>query len=177
MQVLQQIIRWDEAISRRCYFSLQYPGLIRVLQAISWLGDGAIWVVLAVGLPVVYGAQGIAVTFSMLLAAIVNVVCFRPIKDRFKRLRPFNRFHDIEAKTKAGGQYGFPSSHTIHAVSFLVALVIFQPALGGLMGGVVVVIALSRVILGVHYFGDIICASVLGGLSGGGATWVVWSFL
>ncbi len=171
--VLQKLIHWDEVVTRRCYFALQYRHLITILQKISWLGDGPIWLVLMVGFPVVQGKQGFYLSLSMMLAALINVVCFKPIKNRIKRQRPFVRFDDMVAKTKAGGQYSFPSSHTTHAVSFLVSLGVFQPSLVLLMGVFVLVIALSRVILGVHYLGDIIIATVLGVASGMGAVLAV----
>ena len=170
---LQKLMHWDEVVTRRCYFAFQHKYLITVLQKVSWLGDGPIWLALIVGLPVVQGKQGFYVGLSMLLAALINVVCFKPIKNRIKRQRPFVRFDDMAAKTKAGGQYSFPSSHTTHAVSFLVSLGVFQPALVMLMGIFVAVIALSRVILGVHYLGDIFAACVLGTASGAGAVLAV----
>ena len=170
---LQKLMHWDELVTRRCYFALQHRHLITVLQKISWLGDGPIWLVLIVGFPLVQGKQGFYVSLSMLLAALINVMCFKPIKNRIKRQRPFVRFDDMAAKTKAGGQYSFPSSHTTHAVSFLVSLGVFQSSLVMLMGVFVAVIALSRVILGVHYLGDIVAACVLGIASGVGAVFAV----
>jgi len=173
--VLQKLMHWDEVVTRRFYFALQHRYLVTALQKISWLGDGPIWLALIVGFPIVQGKQGLYVSLSMLLAALINVVCFKPIKNRIKRQRPFVRFDDMVAKTKAGGQYSFPSSHTTHAVSFLVSLGVFQPSLAVLMGLFVLVIALSRVILGVHYLGDIVIAAVLGVVSGVGAVLVVVS--
>jgi undecaprenyl-diphosphatase len=171
--VLQKLVSWDEVITRRCYFALQQKCLITTLQKISWLGDGPIWLVLIIGGPIVQGEQGFYVSVAMLLAALINVLCFRPIKYRIKRLRPFERFADMTANTKVGGQYSFPSSHATHAVSFLMSLGAFQPSLVVFMGVFVLVIALSRVILGVHYLGDIIIAAVLGIASGMGSVWVV----
>jgi len=171
--VLQKLVHWDEVVTRRCYFTLQNKQLITLLQKISWLGDGPIWLVLIVGFPIIEGKQGLYVSLSMLLAALVNVFCFKPIKNRIKRQRPFVRFDDMIAKTKAGGQYSFPSSHTTHAVSFLVGLGMFEPSLVVLMSAFVLVIALSRVILGVHYLGDILIAAVLGVASGISAVLIV----
>lgn len=164
--VLQELIRWDEGVTRRCYFALQHRHLVAILQKISRLGDGPIWLALIVGCPIAQGKQGLYVSLSMLLAALINVGCFKPIKNHIKRQRLFVKFDDMVAKTKAGGQYSFPSSHTTHAFSFLMTLVVFQPSLAVLMGVFVFVIALSRVILGVHYLGDIFVAAVLGVASG-----------
>lgn len=171
--VLKKLIAWDEAVTRRCYFALQQKYLIAILQKVSWLGDGPIWLALIVGLPMVNGEPGFYVSLSMLLAALLNIVCFRPIKNCTKRHRPFVRFDDMTAKTKAGGQYSFPSSHTTHAFSFLVSLGVFQPSLLVLMGVFVFIVALSRVVLGVHYMGDIFVAAVLGVVSGVSAVQVV----
>ena len=164
--VLQKLISWDEVVTRRCYFALQHRSLIAILQKISWLGDGPIWLALIVGFPIAQGKPGFYVSLSMLLAALINVFCFKPIKNHIKRQRPFVRFDDMAAKTKAGGQYSFPSSHTTHAFSFLMSLLVFQSSLVVLMGAFVLVIALSRVILGVHYLGDSLVGGVLGVGSG-----------
>ena len=158
--------RCDENASRKLYLFLQHPRLVRALQWVSWWGDGPLWVLLILGLPLVQGERGFVVGLSILMAALINVTCFRPIKKQVKRLRPFVRFPDIIAKTKAGGEFGFPSSHTVHAISFLVVLGALQPVLASIVGPLVILIAFSRVILGVHYLGDILAACVLGLLSG-----------
>lgn len=166
MGVWRKVSRWDESASRKLYFSLQCSGLIRALQWINWWGDGPAWGLLIIGLPLVQGERGFVVSLSILLAALINVTCFRPIKKRVRRLRPFVRFSDMTAKTKAGGEFGFPSSHTVHVMSFVVVLGVLQPELALIMSPLVVVITFSRVILGVHYLGDILAACVLGLLSG-----------
>jgi undecaprenyl-diphosphatase len=60
----------------------------------------------------------------------------------------------------------FPSGHSASAFAFATAAVSYLPELGGplrLLGGVV---AYSRVHTGVHYPGDAVVGSVIGGTAG-----------
>jgi undecaprenyl-diphosphatase len=62
--------------------------------------------------------------------------------------------------------YSFPSGHTLHAVSFTVILTTYLPGLAGALVALASLIALSRVILGLHYPTDVAAGAALGGSLG-----------
>ena len=115
----------------------------------------------------IFLAMGIVVLCSDQLSAHV-------CKPLFQRLRPcFNT--DLQdlihlPKGMAGGQYGFVSSHaanTFAISAFLTpALRNFRPWVGILLYFWAFVSSYSRIYIGYHYPGDIICGALLGLLVG-----------
>ena len=70
-------------------------------------------------------------------------------------------------------RFSFPSGHTLHAVSFTVSVCSSLPALAVVLVPAAVLIALSRVVLGLHYPSDVLAGGLLGALLGAAATaWI-----
>lgn len=95
-------------------------------------------------------------------------------KNGFQRLRPCHEpsltgmVHLV--KGKCGGSYGFVSSHASNAftVALLSLLLIRRRWFSYGMIFWALLVGYSRIYLGVHYPGDVICGSVLGVLIGWG---------
>ena len=58
--------------------------------------------------------------------------------------------------------FSFPSGHTLHAVMATITLGYIQPILLLLMLPFTILVALSRMILGLHYPSDVIVGAVIG---------------
>lgn len=119
--------------------------------------------------------------FIGLLFLIADQVSVKLFKDVFERLRPCHNpqiadlVHTLHGK--CGGKFGFVSSHA--ANSF--ALAIFSGFLLKscykyvlpLMLFWAVLVSYSRVYVGVHYPGDILCGAILGCFVGGLVFWLM----
>jgi undecaprenyl-diphosphatase len=100
-------------------------------------------------------------------------------KDTFERLRPFREpaLEGLISKVgKSGGTYGFFSGHASSAVAlatFLWFILRNQlKTLGIVMIVWAILVAYSRVYLGVHYLGDVLMGAFMGILLGLGFAWV-----
>lgn len=138
-------------------------------KQISSLGNnGLIWVVLGLAL---LAMKKTRMTGLLVLAALIVMLGINDavLKNAVQRIRPFLVDPAIKNLVQAHG-YSFPSGHT--ASAFAAAGVLWQRSpkwCGAAALLVAVLIALSRIYLGVHYPSD-----VLGGaLIGSGIAWLV----
>ena len=76
---------------------------------------------------------------------------------------PLRARHDrILPRVAPLDEYSFPSGHTLHAVSFTLIAVHYYPKLAWLLLPFAVLVALSRVVLGLHYPSDVLAGALLG---------------
>ena len=79
------------------------------------------------------------------------------------RERPFITHPAISCAAAPLDRYSFPSGHTLHAVSFAVLGAHYLPELAVPLAGFAFLVALSRVVLGLHYPTDVAAGALLGG--------------
>lgn len=139
------------------------------IQPVSWffgiisrLGDGIFWYVLMLMLPILYGWPAVQVSLHMGLVALVGLALYKWLKTSTERVRPFAYSDDIFQNIRALDQFSFPSGHTLHAVSFSWVLLSYYPEWAWLVVPFTVLVALSRVILGLHYPSDVLMGAFLG---------------
>jgi undecaprenyl-diphosphatase len=78
-------------------------------------------------------------------------------------------FDGIRAGTPPLDRYSFPSGHTLHAVSFTAIATAHFPELGWVLVPFTVLVAASRVVLGLHYPSDVLAGAAIGAaLAGAG---------
>ncbi|MFU8821848.1 MAG: phosphatase PAP2 family protein, partial [Gammaproteobacteria bacterium] len=151
-------VRFCLRANRTC----ERPSILGLFAAVSRLGDGVFWYVLMVALPLLYGTAGLSVALQLAVAGILGTAVYRLLKERLVRERPCNLHPRIRAGARALDRYSFPSGHTLHAVSFTGIAVTAFPALGWLLVPFAVLVAMSRVILGLHYPSDVAAGALLG---------------
>jgi undecaprenyl-diphosphatase len=84
------------------------------------------------------------------------------LKRYTRRPRPFAEDRRIHALARPLDQYSFPSGHTLHAVAFTGVALAYYPALAWLLLPFTALVAVSRVVLGLHYPSDVIAATGIG---------------
>jgi len=134
----------------------------RFFTLISKLGDGVVWYALIVAFAVHDLLVGGLAAFQLGAAGLFTLILYRSLKSRTRRPRPYQRYRTIVAHLPPLDEYSFPSGHTLHAVVFSTIAVIHVPWLAWLLLPFTALIAMSRVVLGLHYPSDVLAASVIG---------------
>ena len=131
-------------------------------KIISRTGDGYLHLLLP-GLMTLVGAEATG-TFIALLAAVVAVerLFYFVLKNSLKRRRPEDFVPGFCSIVRASDEFSFPSGHT--SASFCLAT-----TTGIIFGGPFIAlylwacaVGLSRVLLGVHFPGDILAGALMG---------------
>ncbi len=130
--------------------------------AISRLGDGIFWYTLAAFLLYLQGKQGIVQVSHILITGLLVLATYKYVKTKLVRERPFISFENIQQAAPALDRYSFPSGHTMHAFSFAILFSYYLPELSAAVWGFASLVAMSRVILGLHYPTDVAAGALLG---------------
>ncbi|MFP4075456.1 MAG: phosphatase PAP2 family protein [Halochromatium sp.] len=146
--------RWSRAYRR--------PWLLRPFALVSRLGNGVFWYSLIAILPIVDGLDGLEAALHMLLIGGIALILYKRLKGHTRRIRPCHYVADIAASVPPLDRYSFPSGHTLHAVTFSTIALFYYPQLGWLLIPFTLLVAASRVVLGLHYPSDVLVASALG---------------
>ena len=134
----------------------------RLFQIASRLGDGIVWYVLILALPLLYGAAALKPAIAMALTGALGVAVYTMLKRLFVRERPFITHQAISRAGATLDRYSFPSGHTLHAVSFTWQACVHFPELGWVLLPLAALIAGSRVVLGLHYPSDVLAGATVG---------------
>jgi undecaprenyl-diphosphatase len=162
---VQRVVGIEMAIcltlNRFCYSTK----LRELFALVSWLGDGKAWYFLIAGLPLFYGFRGFHTSLQMVNVGILNIVLYKLIKTLTGRSRPCTLDNNILLGAAPLDQYSFPSGHTMHAVAFSTVAVAYHPELVWLLVPFASLIALSRIVLGLHFPSDVFVGAVIGGVT------------
>ena len=135
---------------------------VNLFRIISRLGDGAIWYALMLGIALFGGASGPRAALHMAMTGIIAAALYRYLKRWTRRPRPFRRHTQIIAHIAPLDEFSFPSGHTLHAVNFSLVATAWYPQLITVLAPLTALIALSRVVLGLHYPSDVVVAALIG---------------
>jgi undecaprenyl-diphosphatase len=158
--------RFDAVELRFCRLlnrSSRASGVRQSFQIVSRLGDGWIWYAILLTLPVLYGTAGLEAMLHAALTGAVGLALYKLIKKHAVRERPYITHPGIDCATAPLDRYSFPSGHTLHAVCFTVMVSSYFPEWTSALATLALLIALSRVILGLHYPTDVAAGAALGG--------------
>ena len=154
-----------ERLNRSC----RRDGLRDLFRVASRLGDGVIWYLLMLLIPVCYGEAGLRPALVMAATGAVGLALYKLLKSRLVRERPYITFQRIRPGTVALDRYSFPSGHTLHAVSFTWLATAHFHELGWILVPFAALVAASRVVLGLHYPSDVLAGAAIGAVLANGA--------
>jgi undecaprenyl-diphosphatase len=132
-------------------------------------GDGWLWYAMGVILLLFGGPSRFLAAGSAALAAGLGILLFLFLKKRIGRRRPCSIEPHCWATLLPPDQFSFPSGHTITAFAVAVALGLFYPSLLIGLGFCAGSIAVSRILLGMHFLSDVVAGALLGTVLGYGS--------
>jgi undecaprenyl-diphosphatase len=115
------------------------------------------------------GSSAIGPVGRMAGTGLVCTLIYKWLKSKTSRPRPFAVENAVRAGADPLDPFSFPSGHTLHAVAFSVVAIAFYPVLAWLLAPFTLLVAISRVVLGLHYPSDVLAGAALGaGLASAG---------
>jgi undecaprenyl-diphosphatase len=132
------------------------------MLAATRMGDGWIWYSLAAILLLGGGPKRFAAVGAAGCAAIAGVFLFKALKRISHRQRPCQFEPHCWSTVLPPDQFSFPSGHTMTAFSIALVVSYFYPSLEGPLYFLAISIAVSRIVLGMHFLSDVLAGAVLG---------------
>jgi undecaprenyl-diphosphatase len=151
----------EQSLCLRANRGCHYPAVRRFFTAVSRLGDGPFWYLLMLAFAV-SGEHGATVAAQMAITGLAGLAIYRPLKHRLVRERPYISHAAIQLGTAPLDRYSFPSGHTLHAVAFTLVATAHVPQLWSILGPFTLLVAASRVVLGLHYPSDVAVGALIG---------------
>ncbi len=136
------------------------------MVAATRMGDGWIWYSLAATVLVVGGPSRYVAVEVAMSAAVAGIGVFKLLKALSRRPRPCQLEQHCWAKILPPDQFSFPSGHTMTAFSIALVVSFFYPSLEGALYFLAISIAVSRVVLGMHFLSDVLAGAALGSALG-----------
>lgn len=164
VEALAWLDQVELAACRRFNRAIHSAGLSKLFKVASRVGDGVMWYTLIAVLALTYGAEGRHISLQCAAAGIVGLAIYRALKNVLVRERPYITHAAIICAGRPLDRFSFPSGHTLHAVSFTVIICSGIPVLGWILVPMAMLIAGSRVVLGLHYPTDVVAGGTIGGL-------------
>lgn len=135
---------------------------VALFRTASRLGDGVFWYGLMGMLLASHGLDAIQPVLHMIAAGLAGTLVYKWLKGATERPRPYQVCPTICCLTAPLDRFSFPSGHTLHAVVFSVVATAYYPTLGWLVWPFTLLVALSRLVLGLHYMSDVAVGALLG---------------
>lgn len=160
--MLEGIYQYDLRVLLWCRKSRFYPDFIAIVRIVSRTGDGYIQFLLPLCYWLINPKDGKDFFILLLWACAIERLLYFVLKNSLKRRRPPEIVAGFTSIIKASDQFSFPSGHTMAA--FLLAnLCVLEIGLIALpLYFWATCVAISRVVLGVHFPTDTLVGATLG---------------
>jgi undecaprenyl-diphosphatase len=171
--LLSVISERDHRLMRKVH-RWQAPRWVQFLMlSATRAGDGWFWGALAFAILILGDARRFAAIAAGCLASGTGLAIYLILKKATGRKRPCLVEPHNWAQILPPDQYSFPSGHTIAAFSIATVVGLFYPPLFPALLAYALLIAISRIVLGMHFLSDVVAGAALGLLFGYAAFWTM----
>jgi membrane-associated phospholipid phosphatase len=161
-ELLRQVGEWDQTALELSHLARWQPLTIVFVLASAWWVKWPVFAAVGVGcdaakrrsVPVAAACAAVAAGLAEAFAVGVKQLTERP--------RPPLTDPALNALIAIPHSTSFPSGHAATAFAAAVAVAVLHPRLRLPLFGLAVLVALSRVYLGVHYWSDVFVGSLVG---------------
>jgi undecaprenyl-diphosphatase len=136
----------------------------RFFSIVSWLGNYPAWVLFGFIVAAQQGRATAIFAVQALATAFAGIFIYKMLKKRLVRERPYVTHGEIVCGTPPLDRYSFPSGHTLHAVCLTSLYGAYEPAMLIVMVPFAALVAMSRIVLGLHYPSDVAVGGLIGAL-------------
>lgn len=158
---LRRVHHWDTLAFLWVHVTKKFP-YKKSIRYISSTGDGYVYFVIALSILILEPVFGREFFWSGIIAYVFDVTLYLTLKNLIKRDRPAASIQSYQAWITPSDQFSFPSGHTAAAFLFACLVLNFYPAFAVVCFVWASMIAVSRVLLGVHYPTDLLAGASLG---------------
>jgi undecaprenyl-diphosphatase len=161
-ELIETIGRWDFAAFQwlRAHHWAALDPLMAGLSDVA--RAGLLWMALAVLIALVYPSRWPAALQVVLAVALTALLIDNVAKPLFNRARPYESYSDTRVYGNRPTTRSFPSGHAGNAIAAAYALTRLAPEARALFWLFGLLVASSRVYLGVHYPADVIGGALTG---------------
>jgi len=152
----------DSALCIKLSHASQYRLVRHWFRLMSRLGDGVFWYTMLLGILWVQGEPAWLPVLHIISTGLSGTLVYKWLKGKTLRPRPYQVLQDVWLTGKPLDYFSFPSGHTLHATAFTYMTLAYYPTLALLVIPFSVMVAISRVVLGLHYPSDVLAGAVIG---------------
>ena len=129
-------------------------------------GDGWLWCRLGVAVLLFGGPEALAALAAAGLATVAGTGLYVWLKRKTGRKRPCAIEPHCWSRVLPPDRFSFPSGHSITAFAVALPVGLFFPALMAALLFCAVSVAVSRILLGMHFLSDVVAGSAIGSMLG-----------
>jgi undecaprenyl-diphosphatase len=159
---LTRMNHFDSVLCIKVSHASQYPIVRDWFRLMSRLGDGVFWYTMLIGVVLVQGKPAYLPAFHIVVTGLLGTLVYKWLKGKTLRPRPYQVLQDVWLTGKPLDYFSFPSGHTLHAAIFTFMTLAYYPSLALLVIPFSIMVAMSRVVLGLHYPSDVLAGAVIG---------------
>ncbi len=164
--IIELIATGDHRLMRRVH-RWRAPRWIRLWMICATRGgDGWLWYTLGLALLLFGGESRFEALGAAALASGFGIAAFLKLKRVIGRKRPCAIEPHCWATLLPPDQFSFPSGHSITAFAVAMPVGLFYPALLAGLLFCAASVAVSRILLGMHFLSDVLAGSLLGAALG-----------